>query len=208
MTLPATKPRHSIADYLLREEAAATKHEFHDGEILAMSGGSPDHALVAANFIRALGNRLSGKPCRVYTSDLRVAVAASTRFVYPDATVVCGALQFHPDDPSRHSVTNPTVIVEVLSPSTEAYDRGEKFNHYRRLPSLREYVLISPYAHTLETFLRRPATPPGDDAWLFTATTGLDASAPLGSLDVALPLVEVYADVELIPPPPALDERA
>jgi Uma2 family endonuclease len=197
MGLPQPKPRHTIAQYIEHELNSEQKHEFHDGEILAMSGGSPAHALLAANIIRAVGNRLQGKPCRVYTSDLRVAVSATARFVYPDATVICGPAQIHPEDPARQTVTNPKVIVEVLSPKTEAYDRGDKFLHYRQIPSFQEYVLVSPYAPVIETFRRRD-----DGAWLFTAFAGPDASATLSSIEVTIPLAEVFADVEFTPQPP------
>src|SRR5215203_5528676 len=141
MGIPQPIHRHTIAEYLRAEETAVEKHEFHDGEILAMSGGSPAHSLIATNAGREIGNRLKGKPCRVYNSDLRVAVAASARFVYPDLTIVCGGLEFHPDDAKRHTVTNPRVLIEVLSPTTEAYDRGDKFAQYREIPSFQEYVL-------------------------------------------------------------------
>jgi Uma2 family endonuclease len=196
MGLPQPKPRYTIPEYINREIDAEQKHEYHNGEILAMSGGSPEHALLAANIIRAIGNRLQGKPCRVYTSDLRVAISPSARFVYPDATVVHPPLEIHRDDPFRQSVTNPRLIVEVLSPKTEAYDRGDKFLHYRQLPSFQEYVLVSPYGPLIETFRRRD-----DGSWLFTPYQGPDASAGLPSIGISIPLAEVFANVDFIPPP-------
>src|SRR5439155_18899105 len=114
-------------------------HEFLDGVVWPMAGGSPDHAGIAANVARLLGNQLAGQPCRVFTSDLRVRVKATGLGTYPDVTVICGQLEFDPEDPKRHTVTNPRMIVEVLSPSTEEYDRGEssittaRFHRWRRL---------------------------------------------------------------------------
>jgi Uma2 family endonuclease len=195
--------RHTFAEYLRFEEAAETKHEFHDGEILAMSGTSPEHALITANAIRAIGNRLQGKPCRVYSSDLKIGVSPGARVCYPDGSIICGPLQFDPADPKRHVVTNPRVILEVLSPTTEGYDRGEKFRHYRGIPSLQEYVLISQATPLVETFLRQP-----DGAWLIGATfAGPDATAFLRSIDVDLSLPDLYAGVTFPPPEPPPDPR-
>jgi len=115
----------TISDYLNRERDSLEKHEYRDGEILAMSGGSARHSLISANVIRELGNRLKGKPCRVYDSNLRIRIPRSVLYTYPDASVVCDAPQVDPDDPLKETVINPTVVVEILSPSTEAYDRGE-----------------------------------------------------------------------------------
>jgi Uma2 family endonuclease len=190
--------RYTFAEYLVFEEAAEWKHEFHEGEILAMSGASPEHALITASMTAVLHGLLAGKPCRVYSSDLKIAVKPAERVVYPDASVVCGPLEYDPNDPKRHVVTNPRVIVEVLSPTTEGYDRGEKFRHYRGIASLAEYVLISQTAAVVETFFRQ-----ADGSWLIAGTyTGLDARARLRALDIEFALSDIYAGVEF--PPPAL----
>jgi Uma2 family endonuclease len=150
------KPVHTYAEYLALERASDTRHEFIDGEILAMSGGTPTHALLAMRIGRALD--LGAGPCEVYTSDLRVRVAATGRATYADLTVVCGPLACHPEDPD--AVTNPSALFEVLSPSTERDDRGEKFAQYRRIPSLRDYVLVAQDKVRIEHFRRQ-----GDGSW-------------------------------------------
>lgn len=201
---PSHSPkRHTLAEYLEFEDAAERKHEFHDGQILAMSGGSPEHALITASALRAIGNRLEGKPCRVYSSDLKIGLLSTSRVYYPDGTIVCGPLEFHPDDPRRQLATNPRVIVEVLSPTTEAYDRGEKFRDYRTLPSFAEYVLISQVAPIVETFVRQ-----ADGSWLIAAAyTGLDATASIRSIQVEIKLSDIYANVTFPPPAPSPDAR-
>jgi Uma2 family endonuclease len=198
-----SRRRYTLAEYMAFEETQEWKHEFHDGEILAMSGTSPEHALITANALRALGNRLEGKPCRVYSSDLKIGITPTARVCYPDGSIVCGPLEYHPEDPRRHIVTNPRVIVEVLSPTTEGYDRGEKFRHYRNIASLAEYVLISQDAPIVETFFRQ-----GDGSWVIAGTyTGLDARAVLRSVEIELALSDVYAGVTFPEPAPPPDPR-
>jgi len=195
--------RYTFAEYLAFEEAHEAKHEFHEGEILAMSGSSPEHALITARVLRAIGNCIEGGPCQVYSSDLKIAAKPGARVSYPDGSIVCGPLEFDPNDPKHHVVTNPRVIIEVLSPTTEAYDRGDKFPHYRDIPSLAEYVLISQYAPIVETFFRQ-----SDGSWLIAGTfTGLDARARLRSLDIEIALSDIYAGVEFPPPAPPPDPR-
>lgn len=179
----------TLADYLRFEESSDVKHEFHDGEILAMSGASPDHALITANVIAAIHRRLEGKPCRIYSSDLRIAVPPTKRVYYPDASVVCGPLQFHPEDPKKTLITNPTVIIEVLSHATEEYDRGDKFAHYALLPSLRQYVMVSQDRRQVEVLTR------GESGWQPDSFPG--PRIAIGSLGIELPLDEIYAGVEL-----------
>src|SRR4051812_33066980 len=144
--------RYTFAEYLAFDEAHEWKNEFYEGEILAMSGSSPEHALITARALRAIGNRIEGGGCQVYSSDLKIATKPGSRVYYPDSSVICGPLEFDPNDPKHHVVTNPRVIVEVLSPTTEAYDRGEKFRDYRNITSFAEYVLISQDAPVVETF--------------------------------------------------------
>ena len=155
MSRPASITRMTYAEYLAAEATSTSRHEFLDGAVWAMAGGSPEHGALAAAIIGQLQNALRGKPCRVYTSDVRVRVHATGLSTYPDVSVVCGVLETAPDDPE--AITNPVLLVEVLSDSTEAYDRGAKAARYRRVPSLREYVLVS-QTETLVEVQRRNAS--------------------------------------------------
>ncbi|MDQ3264785.1 MAG: Uma2 family endonuclease [Myxococcota bacterium] len=181
--------RYTLADYLSIESASNTKHEFFQGEVFAMGGGPPEHAALSAAIMVSLGAQLQGKPCRVYTSDLRVRVQSTSLLTYPDVTVVCGKPQLDPED--RLAVVNPTVLVEVLSDSSEAYDRTEKFESYRQLPSLREYVLVSHREPLLEVHHQGE-----DGAW-----TSSQIRAPerirLSSLDCELDVAAIYRGIEL-----------
>ncbi len=177
------------------EQDSQEKHEHRDGEVLLMAGGTADHSLIRANIIREVGNRLKGKPCYVYDSNLRVRIARKVLYTYPDASVICGPRQTDPNDPAGQTVTNPRVIIEVLSESTEGYDRGEKFDRYRQLDSLEEYVLVSQATPRIETFLRQ-----AEGTWLLTAVSGRDATAKLRSLEIDLPLREAYGGIEFPEP--------
>lgn len=175
----------TYAQYLELERASLEKHEYLGGQVWAMAGGTPSHAKIAANITAALSAALKGRPCGAFSSDLRVRVVETDRSTYPDVTVVCGKRQLAPDD--ENAVVNPTLIVEVLSDSTEASDRGEKFAHLQRLPSLKEYVLVSQREQRVEVFRR------GEGAtWtLLPFTSG---RVDLKSVDAFLELAEVYAD--------------
>jgi Uma2 family endonuclease len=152
----APRHRYTFRDYLDLEESSATKHEFFAGEIYAMAGGTPEHAALAAEVIAALRPQLRGKPCRVYTSDLRLRVLATGLATYRDVTVVCGPLERDPESPS--TAINPKVVVEVLSDRTEDYDRGDKLDHYRQIPALEACVLVSQREQLLEKWQRQPDT--------------------------------------------------
>ncbi|MBI4703803.1 MAG: Uma2 family endonuclease [Deltaproteobacteria bacterium] len=154
MTQPAQRTTMSYADYLAVERSSETKHEFLRGELFAMAGGTPEHSRLAANVIGDLRHAVRQRPCAVFTSDLRVRIVATDRATYPDVSVVCGRVEPAPDD--EDAVTNPVLLVEILSDATEAQDRGEKFAHYRRIPSLREYLLVSQREPRLEVFRRQP----------------------------------------------------
>ncbi|MGA2498985.1 MAG: Uma2 family endonuclease [Tepidisphaeraceae bacterium] len=203
MGIPVEKRRYTVTDYLQLERSARERHEYRDGEILLMAGGTADHSLILVNVIGELRNRLKGKPCRAYESNLRIRIARTVLYTYPDISVICGPRQPDPGDPSGETMTNPRLIVEVLSPSTEAYDRGEKFDHYRKLDSLQEYVLVSQSTPRIETFLRQP-----EGNWLLTPVSGLTSIAKLRSLEVELPLAEVYAGIEFPPREPPLPSPA
>lgn len=170
------------------ERDATEKHEYRGGEIIAMAGGSVNHSLMIANCVRSIGNRLDGASCRTYESNLRVRIARRTLYSYPDVTVICGSPKIDPDDSAGETILNPKLIVEVLPPSTEGFDRGEKFSRYILLDTLEEYVLISQEKPRVETFYRQ-----GDGTWLFAYFEGHEAVATLRSLRINLPLSEVYA---------------
>ena len=187
MGLPA-RQRFSFDEYLLLEEIAEVKHEFLDGEVWAMAGGSPEHAAIICNVSTLLNVQLRGQRCRVYTIELRVRVKASGLGTYPDVTVVCGRLERDPDDRTGHTAINPRVLVEVLSPSTEEYDRGEKLSHYQAIPSLDEVVLVAHDRHEIEV-VRREA----NGTWS-RHIAGPGQTARLTSLACDLAVTEVYRD--------------
>jgi Uma2 family endonuclease len=136
MGVPAERRRYTIQEYLQHEEKAIDRHEFHDGEILAMSGGTYGHSRINTQLIRSLGNKLEGKRCQPLDSNMRVRIPRRANYIYPDISVVCGQPQFDPDDPKKTTIINPKLIVEVLSESTEAYSRGAKFDLYQQIPAL------------------------------------------------------------------------
>ena len=179
-------------EYLDRENASETKHEFINGEIVTRAGSIPAHAQLAANVISALGQRLRGGPCRVFTSDLRVNVADTGMYTYPDVTVLCGPTELRPGD--SNTVRNPTLLVEVLSAATELHDRGAKWAHYRHLASLKEYLLVSQDSRHVEHF-RRVET-----GWLLTEYDA-GAAMPLPALGIEVPVAEIYEGVELVSMP-------
>lgn len=185
MSQAATKRRYSYAEYLELENGTEEKLEYYDGQVYAMAGGTPDHSGLASNVIQLLGQQLAGKPCRVFTADLRVRVLVTGLATHPDVTVVCGKLDLDPED--KNGVTNPIVIVEVLSPGTEAYDRDEKWWHYRQIPTLRAYVLVSQVARRIEVHSRN-----GDGTW--TLRDVRQGEARIDAIGCALSVDAVYRD--------------
>jgi Uma2 family endonuclease len=149
----------SPQEYLAFERAAGQRHEYADGEVFAMAGGTMRHSLLAANVIGELRSALRAQPCRVFTSDMRLKIPTNDRYTYADAGVVCGRSAF--EDEVEDTLLNPTVIVEVLSDSSELYDRGDKFAQYRTIASLKDYVLVSQKQPLIEHFARQP-----DNSWL------------------------------------------
>jgi Uma2 family endonuclease len=174
--------------YLHRDREADFKSEFYRGEMFAMAGASAKHNLIVLNCGAVLREQLKQRPCLVYSSDLRVQVQATGLFTYPDLSIVCDDPQFEYDQ--GDVLVNPNVIVEVLSESTEAYDRGKKFEHYRQIPSLNHYVLISQDRHSIEVFTRT-----GEGEWTLRAEQSPDASVELAAIECSLPLAEVYDKV-------------
>jgi Uma2 family endonuclease len=193
MSLAASSPRITEAEYLEIERAAEFKSEFFDGEIFAMAGGTPQHSLIAANLIAEFRTLLKGGHCRACPADLRIKVQATGLFTYPDLSIVCGLLEFA--EGTHDTAINPTVLVEVLSDSTEAYNRGKKFEHYRHIPALREYLLVSQREPRIDCFLRQS---PGQ--WLLTEAAGQKATLQLYSLGISLRLAEIFDNVDFLPP--------
>ncbi len=181
------KPYYQPAEYLALERAAVYKSEYFAGEIYAMAGAGKAHNIITLNIASELRSRFRGGPCHVYASEMRVRVQASSLYTYPDVVALCGEEQF--EDGHQDTLTNPTVIFEVLSPSTEGYDRGKKFTLYRRLESLTDYLLVAQDEARVEHYTRQ-----GHD-WLLREVHGLDATIQLPSLAAALPLAAVYEDV-------------
>jgi Uma2 family endonuclease len=174
-------------EYVLLEEMSTVKHEFLDGEVWAMAGGTPDHAAIAGNVITLLSAGLRGKRCRVFTSDLRIRVMQTGLGTYPDASVICDRIELDPEDHKGHTAVNPTVLVEVLSPSTEDYDRGEKLDHYKRIPSLREVMLV---AHeTRQVIVWRHS----GESWVSSAV-GDGGVVELESVGCVLPVEQIHFD--------------
>ena len=184
--------RIPFAEYVEIEEGANERHEWLDGTVFLMPGGTPRHAALAANVMAALGARLRGRPCRAYSSDLRVRVPATGLATYPDVSVVCGRPEIDTADPKRKSVVNPTVLVEVLSPSTQDYDRDEKRLHYQQIETACEIVLVAQDEPLVEVWRRRAR--PGGDLWV-PAQCGPGESVTLESIGCALDVDELYADL-------------
>jgi Uma2 family endonuclease len=179
----------SPAEYLELERKAEFKSEYFHGEMLAMAGASRRHALIVTNLVGELSQQLKAIPCIVYASNLRLQVAPSGFYTYPDAMVLCGEALFADDQ--EDTVQNPNLIVEALSDSTRDYDRGRKFQHYRTLPSLREYLTIEQDAPHIERWTRQL-----EDRWLLTEFSFLSQSVQLSSVSCVLSFTEVYDKVK------------
>jgi Uma2 family endonuclease len=182
-------PFFTPEQYLQIDRASECRNEYLDGHIYAMAGGSRAHAYLAGEIIIELGQALRKRGCRIVPSDLRLRASERGPYFYPDVTVICGKAQ-----PAGESdiVTNPTLILEVLSKSTEAFDRGEKFAWYRKIDSLKEYVLVSQSEPRIETFVRSE-----QGRWTFTEFAGLDAICRFASVDCNIPLAAIYEGIEL-----------
>jgi Uma2 family endonuclease len=190
MGLPQPKLYFSPEDYLAFERTAQTRHEYLDGQIYAMAGGSPPHNAICFNATVTIGSQIKGRNCRGYTADQKVRTDPQDLFSYPDITIVCGEPKFH--DEHKDVILNPTVIIEVLSPATEDYDRSEKFARYRTLASLRDYVLIAQAKPCIEHFMRQK----GKRQWLYNVETELTGSIWIESIRCDLKLADVYELIE------------
>lgn len=176
-------------EYLKFEESDEYKSEFHNGEIFDMAGGSYKHSAIISNLHRRIGNLLDGKDCILFDSNLKLAIPKHNAFVYPDMMVVCGKIEFY--EHQNDIILNPVLIVEVLSPSTESFDRGRKFEYYRTLASLAEYVLVSQKEYIVETYFKQ-----NEKSWLYSVAKGLEESIVLQSLPSGIVLKEIYQKVE------------
>jgi Uma2 family endonuclease len=179
----------SPEEYLEQERLADRKSEYFQGEVFAMAGASPRHVSIVTNVVIELGQQLKRKPCRVYSADLRLRVTPAGIYTYPDVMVICGDAQFADDQ--KDTVLNPVLIVEVLSESTRNYDRGKKFQHYRKLPSLIEYLMIEQDQPRIEHWTRQR-----ENHWDFVDIDDLGQSIELTSIGCALPLTEVYDKID------------
>jgi Uma2 family endonuclease len=185
-------PLITPAEYLEAERRAETKSEYFDGQVFAMSGASLRHNLIVGNLVIEIGRQLKGRPCTVLPSDMRLHIPTGL-YTYPDVTVTCGPPQL--EDEHFDTLLNPTLLIEVLSDSTERYDRGRKTEHYRQIESLREYLLVSQEEAHIERYLRQ-----SEREWLLTEAVGFEESINLPSIDCVLALRDVYDRVFEAPP--------
>ncbi len=185
----AHEPKYTPEQYLALERKQEYKNEYFNGQIFAMGGAGRQHNQITFNIAGELRSHLKGRPCVAYVNDMRVKVSQTGLYTYPDVAAACGEPQF--EDTHMDTLLNPSVIVEVLSDSTEAYDRGEKFAHYRRLVSLSEYVLVSQDRVCVEQYVRQ------HEQWMLSEFTDLESKIALGSIGFGLLLREIYDKVEL-----------
>lgn len=186
----ASLPKNFVTPeaYLDMDRQAATKSEYCDGQIIAFAGASKSHNLIVANLVAGLHGQLLHRPCNVYPSDMRVQISQTGMYAYPDVVVTCGAEQFA--DERDDVLLNPVVLVEVLSETTAAYDRGAKFEHYRRIPSLREYLLITQEPYRVDHYTRQ-----NDTQWLLTEFHDPESRIQLSSIQCELALKDIYAKI-------------
>ncbi len=178
----------SRRDYLSLERKAEFKSEFIDGDVFAMAGASREHNLIAANIVRTLGNQLIDSPCHVYPGDLKVRIERMDAYTYPDIAIACEPEHF--EDDHRDVLLNPLALMEILSESTEAYDRGVKFAHYQFIQSFIEYILISQVSPRVERFVRQ-----NDGTWIYSIYGAMGDIVPVGSVNCELPVSEIYRKI-------------
>lgn len=191
----AVKTKLTVAEYLAMERSSETKHEYFDGDVFAMAGGTPEHSLIATNFASESRASLKDSPCVVFNSDLRVKVKATGLYTYPDVTIVRGEREF--DDQHGDTLVNPTVIVEVLSKSTAAYVRGTKSKHYRKIESLKALLFIEQDSPGVDVIWLRP-----DGDWVVSDAMEISESIVIGPLGISISLAEIYRNVTFPPPAP------
>jgi Uma2 family endonuclease len=183
----SSSPAHWISpeEYLEAERRAETRSEYFAGQVFALAGASREHNLIVTNLVTDLGTQLKGRPCEVYPSDMRLRIPATGLYTYPDVTVVCGTPQF--EDHHTDTLLNPTVLIEVLSDSTERHDRARKTEHYRRIVSLVEYLLVDQKEPRIERYRRQ-----AEREWMLTESIGLEPDVELASIGCVLPQRDIY----------------
>jgi Uma2 family endonuclease len=194
------QPYMTPAEYLAFERNQEQKHEYWHGQVYLMAGAKARHNLITANVIAGLHLQLRGRSCSVYPSDMRVLIPATGLYTYPDALVVCGKAEF--EDTEEDTLLNPTVVIEVLSKSTEQYDRGDKFRNYRTIPTLQEYLLIAQDERRVEHFVRQANT-----EWLLTEMSDATGAIDLPTIDCTLAMADLYDKVSMPPRPRILREQ-
>jgi Uma2 family endonuclease len=201
MALPKPKlPRMTIEEYLRFEEQSDVKHEYHDGQViewgdydaLGMAGASPAHVIIEMNLARIAGNALRGLPCTPYGNNLKIWIERSRKFLYPDLSIICGKIE-SPVGAASYAASNPKVVFEVLSPGTAAYDRGEKFRLYKAIETLEQYVLIEQSSACVDVYTRGE-----DGTWRVEDFTGEHTVVTLRSVNLAIPLKELYERIDLL----------
>lgn len=187
---PQKKTRMTPEEYLEFERTSEIKHEYFEGEIFAMVGASLNHNKISINLVRELGNRLKDSSCDLFSNDLRVKVQEIDKYTYPDIVIVCGDIDLEKES-GMETLLNPMVIIEVLSDSTEAYDRGTKFQHYRLIPSLQEYILVSQHSYLVERYVRSE-----DGGWRYFSYENVEHTMEIESVKCKLMLSDIYYRVE------------
>ncbi len=187
--IPQKTGKITPEEYLELEKNSELKHEYFEGEIFAMTGAKPNHNMISFNIAGELKNQLKGSPCMGFTSDQRIKIEALTKYVYPDISIACDEVKF--DDDPLGSLLNPVVVFEILSDSTEAYDRGMKFQHYRLLPSLQEYILVSQNYCLVEKYVRNNYR-----SWKYVSYEKMEQTLTIESINCEVVLLDIYYRVE------------
>ncbi len=184
------KRKLSTAEYLDSERAAAFRSEYFRGETFAMAGASKAHNTLSTNLVVEAGTRMKGGACQIWSTDQRLKIDRTGLYTYPDLVIVCGQPEYDSED--QDTLVNAQVVVEILSPSTERYDRGAKFGHYQQLPSVREYVLVSQDRKQVERFVRQP-----DETWVLTKFADPDGVFEFATVPIRIPMCDLYARVQI-----------
>ncbi len=179
-------------EYLEIEDQADVRSEYYNGEIFVMAGGSRNHSVICFNLNWGIREAVANKDCVGFDSNMKLEIAEHSLFVYPDVTVVCGEIEF--SEGRTDIITNPVLIIEVLSPGTEMFDRGDKFAYYRTVPSLREYVLVSQHSPIVEVYHRQD-----ENSWLYSVSKGIDESVVFQTIHLELFLKDIYQKVDWMP---------
>ena len=189
-------PRLSVQEYIQQEVASDTKYEYHNGKIFALAGGTLNHGLISGNIYSEMRNGFKDNhsKCLPFNSDVKLYIKATNSYVYPDSMVICGEIEQSSED--ENSVVNPVLIVEVLSKSTAEYDRGDKFHLYRKIPTFKEYVLIEQKKYVVDVHYKND----NSDLWRITRYEGLDNKIKLQSIDIEIPMEELYYRTNITPP--------